>query len=655
VNPGPELEGKYEILRKIREGGMGAVYEVRHRLLDERRVIKVIHPHLVASPELAERFRREARAASGLRHPNIAHLHDFSVDPDGRAYIIMELIDGLSLDEILRTSGPPPLGLGLEISRQALRAVGFLHRKGFLHRDIAPDNLMLTRDPEGAPLVKLIDLGIAKVLVESDQKLTMAGMFLGKPRYASPEQLAGDSIDGRGDLYSLGIVIYELLTGVCPIQGSNPSTLLASHLFQPPLDFAVSDPAGKLPPDLRAFLLQALAKKPEDRFANAEEMRDRLAAIQERYPSGPENLDAVLVRPMDLDATAVLPRQRPGSTQDRLDRQFLKEEETPGVGVPLPGRTEPIPALRLVPPPPAPPPVAARVPEPAATPVPLVPAIAPARDLPPREPRSRRAGWIAAAAVLALLVLGVLFLGREETVQIQPPASQEVQVAATEPAAAVPAPVPDPVSEKEAEPPPPVPAPVVVQEPEPVPAAPTPTLPRGAGEGAPSLPERTEKGGDKRSSEKPVAPAPPIRKPERSDKPVEVPAVVPPTAPKPKPERPRREAPKENEEEISFIDPPRAVSVPAAPYPEAAVGSGAKGKVVVTFVVNEKGQVSEPKVKSIVIEEGGTAPVGVDVKALFREAALAAARRARFAPATSDGVPVSFSGGELTYDFKESA
>ncbi len=638
--PGPELEGKYEILRKIREGGMGAVYEVRHRLLDERRVIKVIHPHLVASEELAERFRREARAASGLRHPNIAHLHDFSVDADGRAYIIMELIEGLGLDEIVRTQGPPPLGLGLEISRQALRAIGFLHRRGFLHRDVSPDNLMLTRDPEGAPLVKLIDLGIAKVLVEGGRNLTMAGTFLGKPRYASPEQLgAGEGIDGRSDLYSLGVVIYELLTGVCPIQGDNPSSLLASHLFQPPLDFSVSDPAGKLPADLRDLLLRALAKKPEERFADAEEMRDRLAAVQERFPWKPGELDAVLrPRPQDLDATAVLPRR--GSTQERLDRQFLKEE-TPGATMPMVAPvvasvagtqrlesrplsgTERIPVV-TPPPPPVPPP-----------PAPVIPEPPPARPIPQETPRrkSSRLPWIAAAfAVLALAALAALFLGRKAEV-VQP---VERIVAAEPGPAATPPPVeirpePPPAVVEASVPPAPVPPEVARDEPEPEPE------PEPERKAPPPVVEKP----------KPTAPKVAAREP-AVHRPREVPPVQPVTVPVPEGRRPDQKI--QDEEEISFVDPPVPVSVPAAFYPKDAAGSGAKARWVVAILVDEKGEVAEARVISMTIEEGGSGPKGEDLKSLFREAALAAARRARFQPAKSDGVPVPHR-GELNFNF----
>ena len=190
--PLQHIEGKYEILEKIREGGMGAIYKVRHRLLDEIRVIKLMRQQLVEDEELKTRFLREARLAIKLRHPNIAQLYDFTVDDDGTAFIVMEFIDGMTLEDLLAFHGPPPLGLALEIAQQSLKALGYLHSKGFIHRDISPDNLMLTEDTDGQPLVKLIDLGIAKTLEIGGEHLTQTGTFLGKIRYASPEQFGAD-------------------------------------------------------------------------------------------------------------------------------------------------------------------------------------------------------------------------------------------------------------------------------------------------------------------------------------------------------------------------------------------------------------------------------------------------------------------------------
>jgi len=159
-----KIDPKYEIVRKLREGGMGAIFLVRHRLLDELRVVKVLRSELVTDQDLRQRFLREAKIAIQLRHPNIAQLYDFSVDDEGTAWIVLEYIDGITLEEYLRQPEARHLPLTLAIAQQGLRALGYLHRKGFVHRDIAPDNLMLTRDVDGEPLVKLIDLGIVKIL-----------------------------------------------------------------------------------------------------------------------------------------------------------------------------------------------------------------------------------------------------------------------------------------------------------------------------------------------------------------------------------------------------------------------------------------------------------------------------------------------------------
>jgi serine/threonine protein kinase len=314
------IEGKYEILEKLGEGGMGAVYKVRHRLLDEIRVVKVMRPQLAPEEDLATRFSREARAATQLRHPNIAQLYDFSIDDDGFAFIVMEYISGMTLQTSLRHNGPVPLSLGLEIAHQSLRALAFLHGKGFVHRDISPDNLMLAQGEEGEPVVKLIDLGIAKAL-ESGGGLTQAGMFLGKVRYAPPEQFRAEgasAIDARGDLYSFALVLYELLTGRYPVQGRDAPSIIAGHLFFPPLDFAESDPAGRVSPEVRSLILKALAKDPDERFANAQELSRALSPF--RDPAGVTVAD--LQRALE-PATFLGPRiQPPGSTQVRLDEQF---------------------------------------------------------------------------------------------------------------------------------------------------------------------------------------------------------------------------------------------------------------------------------------------------------------------------------------------
>src|SRR6202035_1809582 len=266
---------------------MGAIYKVRHRLLDEIRAIKVMRPQLVEdqqlNAELRARFVREARVAIKLRHQNIAQLYDFTADDDGTALIVMEFIHGKTLEQLLKTAGPPPLGLALEIAQQSLRALGYLHSQGFVHRDISPDNLMLTEDVEGNPQIKLIDLGIAKILGAADSRLTQTGTFLGKVRYASPEQFGAEGAATAGatsDLYSFGVVLYELLTGVYPITGRDPNSIIAGHMFRPPIAFEDTDRHGRVPPGLRSAVFKALAKKPEERYASAQEFARELARFR---------------------------------------------------------------------------------------------------------------------------------------------------------------------------------------------------------------------------------------------------------------------------------------------------------------------------------------------------------------------------------------
>ena len=267
---------------------MGSIYRVRHRLLEEVRVVKVMKPSAVADADLRRRFVEEARTATRLKHPNICTIYDFAIDDSGMAYLVMEYIEGPSVADLLKLQGRPALPLALEIAHQSLLALGFLHRKGIVHRDVAPDNIMLTRDEQGLPLVKLIDLGIAKV-AEGPIEATATGVFLGKLKYASPEQYGalpkGQRLDGRSDLYGLGIVLYELLTGVLPFEGDTVVELLRAHVFAPPRPFSQSDPEGRVPAELRGAILKSLQKRREDRYATAEDFDREILTIRQRFVS----------------------------------------------------------------------------------------------------------------------------------------------------------------------------------------------------------------------------------------------------------------------------------------------------------------------------------------------------------------------------------
>jgi serine/threonine protein kinase len=285
----PELDEKFELLGKLGEGGMGAIYKVRHRLLDQVLVVKMMTPRSASSAELQKRFLREAQTATRLRHPGIVSITDFVLRADGSAYMVMEYLEGANLADAVRRCGRMPASLVLFIADQVLSALGYMHEKGAIHRDIAPDNIMLTREETGFVRAKLIDLGIAKIL-DAGEELTVMHQFIGKLRYASPEQLAPREargvIDGRTDIYSLGAAMYELLTGVKAFRGDNILALFHAHQTGTIVPFDESDPKGELSPELRAVLLRAMAVNPDDRFATAADFRQALASLLPGNPLG---------------------------------------------------------------------------------------------------------------------------------------------------------------------------------------------------------------------------------------------------------------------------------------------------------------------------------------------------------------------------------
>lgn len=344
AEPLAHLQGKYEILEKLREGGMGAIYKVRHLLLEEVRVIKVLRPQLRSDERLRQRFLREARTAIRVRHPNIAQLYDCVIDDESNAFIVMEYIEGITFQEMLTAGGAPALGVSLELAVQTLDALATIHRKGIIHRDISPDNIMFCADEDGMPVVKLIDLGIAKVL-KGDGGLTETGTFLGKVRYASPEHFTGDgqSVDERSDLYSFGVVLYEMVTGLRPFTGNDVASLIAAHLFRGPLDFADTDPDGKVPEPLRAAILTALAKEPEARYQSAGEFLSALRALKGEHAFTADEVRQALAEHHEIDTMPIRVR-KPGSTQAKLDRQF-GVGPTPAPKAPDGGDVDPLRAV----------------------------------------------------------------------------------------------------------------------------------------------------------------------------------------------------------------------------------------------------------------------------------------------------------------------
>ncbi len=361
------IEGKYEVIAKLKEGGMGSVFKVRHVLLDDVRVIKVMRPQIEGDADAQRRFQQEARLATSLKHPNIADLMDFSVDANGNFYMVMEYIEGVTLAELVAARGPLALKTALEVADQTLRALSYLHKRGIVHRDIAPDNLMISKGPDDRIVVKLIDLGIAKDT--SVEGMTQAGIFLGKLKYASPEQLgalpAGQKLDTRSDLYSFGCVLYQLLTGHSPYKADAPQQYLILHLTEPPRPFEKTDPEGRVPEDVRRAVMRALAKKREDRWQTADEFAMELRRCRAELSGLGRASSAVRLTPVLPGATAVREaKQRPepepseevgGKTEIIVPHATLTRAKsatripavTPRVPPPTPPPPPPRPAQRL--------------------------------------------------------------------------------------------------------------------------------------------------------------------------------------------------------------------------------------------------------------------------------------------------------------------
>ena len=261
--------GDYEVIGVLGAGGMGKVYKARNVISDRIEAMKVLLPNLADEPSLADRFIREIKVLASLNHPNIAALYT-ALRVENQLVMIVELVEGVTLGDLSKLGRVHPQD-GIEYIRQALAALGYAHAKGVIHRDIKPANLMLT--PQG--VIKLMDFGIAKSAV--DRKLTATGMTMGSLYYMSPEQVRGIEVDARSDLYSVGITLYELVTGVPPFQGLSQYDLMIAQIQQAPAPPIQVDP--NLPPALNEIILRALEKDPASRFQTADEFRAALESV----------------------------------------------------------------------------------------------------------------------------------------------------------------------------------------------------------------------------------------------------------------------------------------------------------------------------------------------------------------------------------------
>lgn len=279
---GKTIAGKFRIIDFIGQGGMGTVYLAEHETLPRRFAIKILKNEYLTNELFVERFRREAIAASRVVHPNVVYITDFGRLPEGNFYIVMEFLEGTGLDTLLDSQGRIPLSRALPILIQVADALDHMHKMGVIHRDLKAENVLLVEERNRIEVVKILDFGIARLMVPdcTNSRITAHGQVFGTPEYMSPEQASDKPLDGRSDIYALGILAFELVTGQPPFVSEKPSDVLHAHLAQMPPAPSSLVPDQLIPRLFDGVVLRCLAKKPTERYATAGEVRSELMRVQ---------------------------------------------------------------------------------------------------------------------------------------------------------------------------------------------------------------------------------------------------------------------------------------------------------------------------------------------------------------------------------------
>jgi serine/threonine-protein kinase len=391
---GEIVGGKYKVVRLLAAGGMGAVYEAQHTVVKRRFAIKFLHPDLAARRDILTRFQREAEAAGALESENVAAAVDFGIVPDGTPYIVMELLAGESLESLIAREKTLPVTRAADLVAQACRGVQAAHAAGIVHRDLKPQNLFVCRRQDGTDLVKVLDFGVAKLQAineGSGQTGTGTGAVLGTPSYMSPEQARGASVvDHRADVYALGAILYQLVSGQKPHPGDSNNAILYHISTQPPVPLATVKP--ELAPALVEIVERALAPDPDARPASAEALGAALAPVAGREV-WPEAKPAPAIDATPIDTSPAGAPRAPKRAGVVAAATFVVVVAL--VAVARFGRT---PAPEAAPP--APVATQPSPPPPAATTRNDTPPIPPAPETPPAPP-VQAAGAPAAAAVRA--------------------------------------------------------------------------------------------------------------------------------------------------------------------------------------------------------------------------------------------------------------
>ena len=315
---GQTLAEKYLVEKLIKRGGMGAVYQGKHVLMDKTVAIKVLRPALAVDDDVVARFSREAKAASRISHPHAVSVTDFGESENGIVFLVMEYLEGRTLKEIIRSEGALPLARVVEIIRQVTGALDAAHGESVVHRDLKSDNIMVSQT-NGGDWAKVLDFGIAKIQQPGvrDNDITAANLVIGTPQYMSPEQCSQTQpLDARSDVYSLGVIVYEMLAGRVPFTGESPTMIMMQHVQDAPPSVLATRP--DLPPAIDGVITRALAKVPADRFQTAGELFAALStAAGEDVGAAPRSMETVVSVPVSPAAddpdevTVVRPREIP--------------------------------------------------------------------------------------------------------------------------------------------------------------------------------------------------------------------------------------------------------------------------------------------------------------------------------------------------------
>ncbi len=300
--------GDYEVIGNLGAGGIGQVYQVRHAISQRCEAMKVLLADRPETGEVAERFLREIRVLASLDHPNIAALHT-AFRHNGELIMIMEFVEGQTLRARLN-SGSILMSQSLDYMRQTLSGLAFAHASGVVHRDIKPSNIMVTKNER----IKLLDFGLAFQGLGTD--LTRTGLILGSLHYMSPEQVMGERVDARSDIYSVGVTLYQLLTGRAPIDGASEFAIASGHLKETPVDPTAINP--QVPPRLSGIVMRALAKSPDDRFQSANEFLEQLGSLH-----ADETMSMLPVPALSRDTSGFLPRKADGTPEVRRSTKTL--------------------------------------------------------------------------------------------------------------------------------------------------------------------------------------------------------------------------------------------------------------------------------------------------------------------------------------------